>query len=123
MNTIVSERPPHAQELVNCIDRAPTEGRHHVAIHIVNVSDMELPPGDHTWTDRDHVSDYFVSNVKFSNISYKVLEPLEHHSTFWTWLQALIFGPPDVQTVIMSFDVKMTGSQTDTLNPVVSERV
>lgn len=122
MNVIVSDRPPHAQELVNCIDRAPVEGKHHVAIHIVNTFGIELPPGNHAWTDRDSVSEYVVSNVTFSNITYNVLEPLEHHSTFWTWLHALIFGPPDVQTVIMSFEVKKTGSR-DTPEPNVSARV
>jgi hypothetical protein len=121
-NTIVSERPPHAQELVNCIDRCPMEGRHHVAIHIQNIFQVELPPGEHAWTDKDNVSEYKVSNVVFTDIRYKVIEPLEPHQTFWTWLHAFVFGPPDVQTVIMSFEVKqVTETRTDSPGTKVSD--
>ena len=123
MNTIVSERPPHAQELTNCIVRCPMEGNHNVAIHIQNIFQIELPPGEHTWTDKDNVSEYKVSNVIFTDIRYKVIEPLEPHpNTFWTWLRALVFGPPDVQLVIMSFEVKqLTETPTDSPDSKVSD--
>lgn len=119
MNTIVSERPPHTQELVNCIDRFPMEGTHHVAIHIQNPFHVELPPGEHAWTDKDNMSEYKVSNVIFTDIRYKVTEPLEpHQETFWTWLRTLVFGPPDIQLVIMSFNVKqLTGTRIHTDGP------
>ena len=122
-NTIVSERPPHAQELTNCTDRCPMEGNHHVAIHIQNTFQVELPPGEHTWTDKDNVSEYKVSNVIFTDIRYKVIEPLEPHpSTFWTWLRALVFGPPDVQLVIMSFEVRqLKETRTDSPDSKVSD--
>ncbi len=105
--TIVSEQPPYVNELENCILRCPLEGRHNVLIHIQNTFQVELAPGSYKWTDRDHVSEYQMKNVKFSNIRYTVSEPDEFQDkTFWTWLHELVFGPPDVQTILLSFDVK-----------------
>lgn len=121
MNTIVSERPPHAQELVNCVDRCPMECNHHVGIHIQNPLLIELPPGEHTWTDRDNMSEYKVSNVVFTDIRYKVIEALEPHHTLWTWIRELVFGPPDIQLVIMSFKVKITETHTDSPGTKVSD--
>jgi len=101
---IVSEQPPYANELENCIVRCPSPGTHHVLLNL-NV-DVELAPGKYTWTDKDNVSEYTIQNVVFSKITYDVHEPSEiQDQTFWTWLHALVFGPPPVQTVLLSFDV------------------
>lgn len=103
---LVSERPPHAQELVNCIDRCPMKGKHHVAIHISHLQNTELDPGKYTWSNvSNNTSEYKVANCTFTDISYNVTELLEGDVTIWSWLHELIFGSPDIQTVIMSFTV------------------
>ncbi len=101
-------RPPYAQELVNCIDRCPMEGKHTVLIHITHSKNIELTPGDHKWGEP-----YHVSNLEFSDITYKVEEYTVHESeSFFSWLHAFFFGPPDIQTVIMSFEVNQSQSKT-----------
>lgn len=120
-NSIVSERPPYASELVNCIARYPMEGKHNVAIHITDARSIELLPGEHTWTHVNETSEYHFSNVVFTNISYKVIEADDEsfylmypfvvkRSPFCSWLYALVFGSPDIQVVVMSFSVRVSTS-------------
>lgn len=115
--TIASEHPPHVDELENCIVRCPQEGSHKVLINFQNTFNVQLAPGKYKWTDKDHMSEYKIKNVVFSNINYQVSEPDEFHETFLTWLRALIFGPPPVQTVLLSFDVRQTqtGSEANSV--------
>jgi hypothetical protein len=107
--TIVSECPPYANELENCIIRCPFEGGHHVMINFTNTFQVEFAPGKYKWTDKDHVSEYKMKNVVFSNIEYDVQEPDEfQEQTLWRWLHALVFGPPAVQAVVVSFNVRQS---------------
>lgn len=117
VQTITSEHPPHTDELENCIVRCPQEGSHKALLNFLNTFQVQLAPGKYKWTDKDHVSEYKIKNVVFSNIRYVVSEPDEFHETFWTWLHALVFGPPPVQTVLLSFDVRQlqTGSETNSV--------
>jgi hypothetical protein len=114
MQTITSELPPHAHELENCIVRCPMEGKHSVLLNFTNTLQVELTPGKYTWTDKDQVSEYIIRNVVFSNITYDVTEPDEFDQlTFWTWLHAFVFGPPPVQTVLLSFEVRQSSQVSE----------
>ncbi len=106
--TIASDHPPYAHELEKCIVRCPMEGSHKVLLNFQNTFQVEFAPGNYKWTDKDHVSEYKVKNVTFSNITYKVSEPDEFDQSFWTWLRALVFGPPPVQTVLLAFVVRQS---------------
>jgi hypothetical protein len=117
---VVSDRPPYAEELYNCIHRCPMEGRHHVAIHIQEESQIQLDEGTHEWLNKaTNVSEYADS---FINISYNVVgrdvvgrdvvgrDVVE--VTLWSWLRDLIFGRPDIQTVYVSFTVVVPSSSS-----------
>lgn len=110
--TIVTECPPYANELENCIIRCPIGGTHKVLINFTNTFQVELAPGKYKWTDKDHVSEYKIKNVVFSNITYDVQEPDEFkEQTFLTWLHAFVFGPPAVQALILAFNVRQSPEQ------------
>jgi hypothetical protein len=96
------DQPPYLHVFIRAIDECPTEGSHVVLIHVENRASVLLSAGKHTWPD------YAVSNVVFRNIEYDVQEHDVPPLTTWTWLRSLIYGPPNVQTIALSFNVFQT---------------